>query len=214
MFQRGGEQTALPLLLKLRRGVEDLGELSGTYRLGAVIGDDYHPSGFSEYMVWLVGSWLLPPFFPPSRDVRYVNPNYKHRHLYTDIAVKCNCGAIVRSTNSEEHGDCRQDWRDAAREQLRSKQVEWLENAAYLYLSLGLVADRMAVEPEYVTELCQELEIDWHARRMDGRERAARTWKRLHDEYEYQWTTIAEAFGVNSGTVRTYARGQGVDIDL
>lgn len=214
MFQCGGEQTALPLLLKFRRGVDDLGELSGTYQLGTVIGDDYHPSSFSEYMVWLVGSWLLPPFFPPTRDVRYVNPNYIHRHRYTDIAVKCNCGTIVRSTNSEEHNDCRQDWRDSARERLRSKQVRWYKIAAYLYLDLESVADRMAVTPEYAADLYRELEIDWHARRMAGRDRAARTWRRLHDEYEYQWTTIAEAFGVNSGTVRTYARGQGVNIDL
>ena len=219
-FQTETDETNLGLLLELQENVGNLSETTGTFRIKDVT--DYHPTLMRDEYFWLIGSWEMPERISTSRVTRYVNPNYVHKENYADIAVDCRCGTYLtkevdKGTMDTEHQhteDCEREWRMEARAELIDQRKEWLRQAAELWLSLEEAAPRMGVTKNNAWFMTERYGIDWYQLRLQGRERAIWTWRKLHDEYGHTYPEIGRAWGVNPATVRSYAGGHGRNINV
>lgn len=49
-------------------------------------------------------SWEVPGFYTAYQVNRYVNPDYAHASMYTDMAERCDCGALVTRTDKSHIG--------------------------------------------------------------------------------------------------------------
>lgn len=220
MFRSDGGGDFLDIMVALQRGIEDLSRTAGSFRLQDVT--DHHPNSFCDEMIQIVGSWPLPDRLTQSRTQRFVNPEYVHKRNYADITVECACGAVMGRERDKwswdgehDHADnCRQEWREGARRRLNNRREEWIEKAAQLYLTYEEAAPRMGISRKHVSILCDRYDINWTERRKEGRERTILTWRKLHNDYDHTWSRIAEAFGANPSTVRTYGTGHGRNIDV
>lgn len=99
--RNGAENTPIEIQIALREYVEDLPKTKATFtKKEALDGTDLTYHGIHDKMLHHVGSWLAPV---DGNNERWVNPNYEHRHKYTDLLVECECGAKMARLQDDEH---------------------------------------------------------------------------------------------------------------
>jgi hypothetical protein len=201
-FQSEHDRSNLHLLVDLQEGIAALPATAASFTIEAVT--DRQAALYAEEMLWLVGSWEMPDRLSTARTTRWVNPGHPQKAYYFDVTVECGCGVVMARERNKASWDaehnhteaCRPANRVPAREELIQRRTEWIRTGAYLWLSCYEVAPRMGVVPQGLMAICDRYGIDWHGRRKRGRQRAIRTWRKLHDEHGHTWAEIATGWGV------------------
>lgn len=209
MFQTEEDKSNLDIITELRDGVNELDPTTGTFRLHDVT--DYHPTVFKSEFIWIVGSWRLPDRIEPSRVNRYVNPNYVHRGVYSDINAECKCGVLVGDNYGEpwrridyHNPNCKAKWRSQVQDVISRRRDETIKKYAQMYLEVSDVAPRMGMDPNKLTKYIVQNDIDWARLRAKGRRRTVETWRVLNKEYDHTYAQIAKAWDFSPSAVRSY----------
>lgn len=160
------------------------------------------PAHVSPELFWLVGSWPAPPHITQSKTQKFVNPNHPDRWKYSNVYVRCDCGAVMELMESREspwtvkHTDCPVYQRYKARAELSRKRAACIRTICRLYKSLTAHAPFFGYsEGHFRSSLLDSLGIDGQHERSVGRQLMANTCVRLLEDYTPQ--EVSEVYGVH-----------------
>lgn len=161
-------------VLKLRDFIEDIPKSRATFRGG----DVFMPSVASHIgsdIYNFLGSWELPDYYltgeTATGGLQWVNPNYYHRRQYSDVAVRCKCGAIlIREENVQgesvvegehEHtDDCLKQWRLRARARLSERRAEIINHMTSMGHERIDTGKRMGITGNAVSTIAKRVGAD------------------------------------------------------
>lgn len=206
----------LKVMADLRDGLEMLPKTKTTFTIDDLLkrcdGDSAPRQVEKAPMLALLGSWRLPNRYKgrSQRDPRYINPRSFQASAYTDIAVECDCGAMISQVReqpdvdlyeweSSHRDDCKTYWRKEASAKLLRAREAWVVRGTFYMLNQNEIMPRMA----HVSDMTSITEyVDWSFRelRERGREAGARTMKRLNDQGAHM-ETIGRAYGMSQQSV-------------
>jgi hypothetical protein len=114
----------------IRDYIDGLAETAGTFKLGNI--EDVYQPNFTDEHIEFCHAWPVHDIYAPEAERLYVNPNYVHAHTYTDLIVRCECGAHFSRNyeddfnslrNEHDHEDhCLPHWRLAARARMTEQR--------------------------------------------------------------------------------------------
>ena len=210
-----GDADRIEAMVRLREHVEDLRPLSATFRWSDITeGEDMSTSWYKREMSWLVGSWEVPDLYAKGgeRGIRWVNPNYKDRSMYSDVVSKCKCGTVVTKVQNvggnskfddpNRHEDeCKIEWRIRAVARLMEARRFALVTSALLGITARSIFDRLHTQRHDVSNMVNTLDIDYKGLREIGYEKRRNTIleiiRRGYDVYH-----AAKVYGISEGRVR------------
>lgn len=174
-----------------------------TFKLKNVVDNDREVYGVSEEIMNMLGSWRS----PMSGKNWWVNPRNPGSRSYSDIYVECpNCEAEFGGTRHRNSHikHCPPDVNEAVRRELRSKRLEWLDDAATYCLDIEVASRRLGLKPQTVRDMVwEEPDFSYEERKQDGRKMLATTWHIARD-WGTDHETLARATGFSESTVHSY----------
>lgn len=210
-----GDADRIEAMCRLREYVGNLSPLTATFRWSDVTeGTDMRTNWFKREMSWLVGSWEVPDFYAKGgeRGIRWVNPNYKDRSMYSDVVSKCECGTMVTKVQNvggnskfddpNRHTDeCKIEWRIRAVARLMEARRFALVTSALLGITARSIYDRLHTQRHDVSHMVNTLGIDYKGIREIGYEKRRNTIKRIIRE-GYDVSHAARIYGISEGRIR------------
>jgi hypothetical protein len=208
--RESGGWTGLDVLVELQQALDDMPPTKVQFAPRSQLPEEVVPYLYPEDLLLVLGSWPTPDRFHTGRRETYVNPYASHARRYADVIGECECGALMvhKHDMPSEHlaashhsEDCGTGNRTEAREALDVARVDWVERAAWYWLTEPQTARRLGLSDNAVRPLCYRLGLSWDGLRRDGRDHIHQVWGELRDEYTSSY--IASAFDVSPSSVRT-----------
>lgn len=220
VFRSSEGWTGFDVLVELAQAIDEMPTTKTRFAPRRQLPDEVRPWLYPDRLITLLGAWPVPDRFHTGRRTVFVNPYSVHAQRYADVLVECECGAYMAHHRSlptetkaetEHRPDCTTEWRMDARERLPEKRLEWVKEAAELFLTAEQAARRMGVHPASVETIAERNGYDWSELRLRGRSRMVNTWMQLRQNGESS-TDIGTAFGKPDSTVRSYTTGNAIDM--
>lgn len=203
----------LDILIEFRKVLDSLSDSAATFRATQRLGcPAVTILTHKTDLIHLCGSWIMPGWYAGGTKVktRFVNPNYRYASEYGDVGVVCECGETIQREDrsvlySEYHDEgCTEADREAVSKELQDLRLNRIVRGANLNLTKKEVATQFGTSHYSIDCVLSDYDTHWSELREVGRDRTAETIRRLyHEDGEIQ-SKIAEAFGVDSRTVRRY----------
>lgn len=200
------------LMADIRKGIEGLRETTTTFKLTDFISNG-RARAVPDEMMYYLGSWKRPDTMNSKKNANlWVNPGYKHAHVYTDCVAKCGCGAVTEKFNSglrdsgiagsEHTEDCCTLYRYEHAAQILRNRQEAIKQGLLFNHSLRSMAARLGYDHRNFTggSLNRSYEIDLRELAREGRRREIRTFMVLARDYSPQ--ELSGAFGVSPSEIR------------
>lgn len=200
--------------LTIKRYVENLPETAATFKLKTL--DDEFDKPFANIdhrIVKLTGAWPVPDLLDSNQlATKFVNPNYKHAHHYSDCIVQCDCGApVIRQrygpeekmpTYHERHSDdCNKINRIECRVEILKNRKAALEEWYMLGHNMHRARARLGYSTGNNNIGMNEVEgwgLDLRELYQTGRSRLARTLMVLMRKY--RTSRVAELYGISKSS--------------
>jgi hypothetical protein len=155
-------------------------------------------------------TWPVPDHYDSSDGAarKFVNPNYVHRHTYSDALVRCACGALIdeRLSSSQASHDDSCTYLDT----LRSSVALWERRERIIRESLAMwrrhdyLRKRLDANKSAVKYYADQLGIRRRDRSDAARLALGRFAADAHEFYSY--TKLGELFGIDDSTVSKAVR--------
>lgn len=210
LFNSG--ETRLDMMTAIREYIEERPPTTQYIRLSSVTDS---PRWWHQEMAKYHGSWRYSQFRQPTSSATadlWANPNGAWANRKTDVEVKCQCGALIRTAsrpaklewkNDDHAADCKPSWHHHSRAKLWGRR-EWalVEGLKYDWDTEQL---RVRIGQENVQEMAHQLGLDFGRLRERSYEKRANTMLALKRR-GYSPTEIGEAMGYANSTVRRSIR--------
>lgn len=142
-------------LADIRSFIDNLPETASSFRLKQIEGI-YQPM-FDDVHLEFCKAWRLHDIYAPTTERVFVNPNYAHAQKYTDIVMRCQCGAKFTRNYADDHGnlrdehahvdDCLPHWRLEARADMAQERYELMHRLGELGWKGMDMAPRFGTQP-------------------------------------------------------------------
>lgn len=183
------------LLIKLRDYIDARPETSATFKITNAL-DDGEATMITPEMLHLIGTWRVPDTAISSRVATAVNPNAAHAEHYSDMAVRCGCGAVMlreavgenqpQPAQQQDHNeDCHKIHRHETRLQLLKNRRDAIIEMSHLGLTYREMASRIGYhrQKDVVPTVARNCGIDTDELQREGRRKTIRTFMVLLREY-------------------------------
>lgn len=179
-------ENRLDTLLDLQEAIDDTPITSPTVRASTHLSNTAISKLVGSPLgVYLVDSWIPPVWTVGRKGLRVVNSDAKFASHYSNVAVKCDCGASITAFNEGDHAECcSPETRNNKEEQLKAIQLREIGRGANFNQSLELVAKRVGKPVDTLQGWIVEQGLEWEEMRKIGCKRAMKTSLKLREEGE------------------------------
>lgn len=194
-------------MLAVKESLEEMPKTAATFEIKNITRDKTLQSYDIQPMVEYHGGWMLPPRFDAQRrSKKYVNPNHMHATHFAEASSVCECGGYHVNKFIKRHtDDCCPEYRSEAKERIRERRAEIVEEGADLWINQPDLAPRMGFAGQSsVHYFCENHWEKYYPEEMArGREKTFATIKYIHemrDDLNYE--ELANMFGIPYETLQ------------
>lgn len=202
----------------IRNYIEEQRETSATFRISEI--DGIRSDQTSQEIMEFAGSWKLHDVYSSNGKRAFVNPNYKHVTMYSDLIVECHCGETIVPTrtevespfrNAEVHAeDCLPHHRLRCQAKATEKQYNMLRRLPIMGWRWKDVNRRFGNERDSTSRFKEKFDLEVTTLRNEYKRRAGNTYKHLVHNCNEKGSLIADIYDVYSpSTLNRWYREHG-----
>lgn len=201
----------------IRKHIDGLPETKATFKPKRI--DDVPTGHALSIFLEFVGAWPIADIYDLGGGRKFINPNYCHRHQYSDLVVQCACGAkLSRSyedggnTLRDEHehsNDCKPYQRLRARAEMSERRESYIRRLTALGWTGTDIAPRLGVDRNTMGGICDRLGFTLQERRTVYRRRAGNSYRYAVSELGVDAAKMTNIYGHERGTLNTWVNEYG-----
>ena len=191
-----GKRDPFALALELADALAELPETAATFQPVDIVGP-IDVRNLDDRILHLLGSWRVPGHYTRNsgKGTKWVNPHYHDKARYSDVGVRCECGALMIRTEkvsgesvingeSDHSEDCHKSWRLHAQARLYERRQEMVRQLMGFGHTVGAIMPRLGLPgTRNIGPVVDDPCFDVDARKDRGRQRIANTAAELLTRY-------------------------------
>lgn len=201
----------------LREYVQDLPETKATFHRREI--DTVSMDNLHTILLEFVGAWPVTGYVEGKGNERFVNPNYAHAHRFSDVAVRCECGAkFTRNYEDGENAlrdehqhadDCKPYYRLRARADMAEKREAMIQRLTLMGWTGTDIAPRLGVNPNHVGGIAKSLGFSLGELRKAYKGRVGDSYRYAMCELDIGYSEMAAICGHGYSTLNQWSKQYG-----